>query len=144
VDGHVTLIQVAELGLVEDGALECVVVEEVVDGRPQREGVGLALLMDDLQDLVRANGEDPVNNALINLFPIAIALDERRRSEDVAVEPKLVERGVEEHAPVRVVGVGELQGDRNVSMNVHGRCRRWGKTWSCGRRRWCQKKSHCE
>jgi hypothetical protein len=139
VDGHVTLIQVAELGLVEDGVLECVVVEEVVDGRPQREGVGLALLMDDLQDLVRASGEDLVNNALIDLLPIAIALDERHRSEDVAVE-----RGVEEHAPVRVVGVGELQGDRNVSMNVHGRCRRWGETWSCGRRRWRQKKSHCE
>jgi hypothetical protein len=38
----------------------------------------------------------------------------------VAVEPKLAERGIEEHAPVGVVGVGELQGDRNVSTNVHG------------------------
>jgi hypothetical protein len=64
-DGHVTLIQVAELSLVEDDALEFVVVEEVVDGRPRREGIGLALLMNDLQDLMRASGEDPVNNALI-------------------------------------------------------------------------------
>jgi hypothetical protein len=38
----------------------------------------------------------------------------------MAFEPKLAERGVEEHAPVRVVGVGKLQGDRNVSTNVHG------------------------
>jgi hypothetical protein len=48
VDGHVTLIQVAELGLIEDDALEFIVVEEVVDGRPQREGISLALLTDDL------------------------------------------------------------------------------------------------
>jgi hypothetical protein len=38
----------------------------------------------------------------------------------MAFDPKLAERGVEEHVPVRVVGVGKLQGDRNVSTNVHG------------------------
>jgi hypothetical protein len=105
VDGHVTLIQIAELGLVEDDTLEFIVVEEVVDGRPQREGVSLALLIDNLQDLARASGEDPVNNALIDLLPIAITLDEGRGYRDVAVEPKLAERGVEEHAPVGVVGL---------------------------------------
>lgn len=46
-DGHVTLVEVAELCLIEDGALELVVVVQVGDGRPEGERIRLAPLMND-------------------------------------------------------------------------------------------------
>jgi hypothetical protein len=40
-DGHITLVEIAEFRLVEDGALELIVVEEVGDGCLDRERVHL-------------------------------------------------------------------------------------------------------
>jgi hypothetical protein len=40
-DGHITLVEIAEFSLVEDGALELIVVEEVGDGCLDRERVHL-------------------------------------------------------------------------------------------------------
>jgi hypothetical protein len=44
----------------------------------------------------------------------------RSMDEEIWLSSPNLQSGVEEHAPVRVVGVGKLQGDRNVSTNVHG------------------------
>jgi hypothetical protein len=99
-------------------ALELVVMEEVRDGRPKCERVHLAPLMDNVQDLRRTGGVHPVDNALVNLVPVGIAVDDRSQSRDMHVEAELVEGGVKEHAPVGEVRIVELQHDWNMGMDV--------------------------
>jgi hypothetical protein len=117
-DRHVTLQEVVELGFVEDGALELVVEELVLDGGPEGEGIDLALT-NDLEDVGRTRGVDPVHDALVHLVPVGVAVEDVSGGGDVAVEAEFAECRLEEHPPFGEVGVGELEGDGNVGADVH-------------------------
>jgi hypothetical protein len=52
--------------------------------------------------------------------PLRVAALGGRRRGEMTVEVELADEGAEEAAPLIVVGLGELQGDRNVIPDVHG------------------------
>jgi hypothetical protein len=94
-------------------------VVEVVDGRPVGEGVCLLLgHANDAQHLLGTVGVDPIDDAAIYLVPVSGTIDDRGGGRDECVEAKFAKGGVEEHPSVIVVGVGELQNDRNMRSNV--------------------------
>jgi hypothetical protein len=119
-DGEAPLVQVVEFHLVEDDALHLVVVVEVVDGRPEGEGVCLPLgRADDAHHLDGAGDVYPIDNAAINLVPVNVKVNDQSGGRDERVKAKFAEGRVEEHPPVIVVGIRELQNDGNTRANVH-------------------------
>jgi hypothetical protein len=109
-DRHITLQEVAELDFVEDRALELIVEEFLLDGGPKGEGVDLALAHD-LENLRGARGVDPVDNALVHLVLVGVAIADDGGGGDVAAVAKLAERRLEEHLPFGEIGVGKFEGD---------------------------------
>jgi hypothetical protein len=56
------LLQGTRLDLPVHGALQLVVLEEPLDGVPQREGI-VVIAANDVEDALRDGGEDPVDDA---------------------------------------------------------------------------------
>jgi hypothetical protein len=118
-DGEVPLIHIAEFRLVEDGVLHLVVMVEVVDARPEGEGICLLLgRANDVQHLRGAGGVDSIDDAAVDLVPVSITIDDRSGGRDECVEAEFTEGRVKKHLPVIIVGIRELY-DANMRANVH-------------------------
>ena len=116
-DAEVALNDAAELGLKENRALHLIVAEEALDVRPdgERRGIGL---VDEVEDALVDGGVDPIGEGAVDLTPLGIAFVEWRRRANVADEAKLAEDGVEQAAPLAVVGVEEVEEDGDVVADV--------------------------
>ena len=128
-DRHVSLVEAAELRLKVDRTVELVVAEHVVDALPDlvRGGVGGA---SEVEDIPGHGVVQPADDALVDHHPLLIAaLSAGRRHGDVCGEAELVDDGVEEAPPFRVVGLGDVEDHRNMGADVH-RLQR-----ACGERR---------
>jgi hypothetical protein len=111
---QIALLEGAQLRLEEDGTLKFVVAEELLDGAPEREGVGDGVTTHDVVDALGDGLEDPVGDAGVDAPPLAIAVVVRRKGGDVILEPELAKGGLEELAPLAVVAFIQIKHDRNV------------------------------
>jgi hypothetical protein len=109
--GEITLLKSTKLGLQVDSTLEFVVTEEAFGGG--------ARLVDDVEDRLAECGVDPIGDAEIGLAPVDVALRHGWRRGDMRLETELAEDRVEEAVPLAVVGVGEIEKDGDVRVDVH-------------------------
>jgi hypothetical protein len=117
-DVHVSLNQVAELGLEVDSSVQLVVSELILDRVPDGERRCLGSTHD--RPNVLGNGVvEPAQDALVHHDPLRIATvgGGRRRSE-VGAEPELADEGVEEASPLGVVRLVEVEFDGDVSPDI--------------------------
>ena len=113
VDGHVALLQGAQLGLQVDGALQLVVLEDTDDGFPEGEHV-VATAVDDVEDALGDRGEDPVDDAGVDHTPLAGAVLVGGDVADMALKTEFAERGVEEEEPLAEVSFVHVEDDRHM------------------------------
>lgn len=90
IDGHVYLIETAQLGLEVDDMVQFVVKEEPLDVIPQGEG-GEVGLVDDVEDRFGEGEKDPLDNASIRQLPVGVALRGEGGKADVFGQPELAE-----------------------------------------------------
>jgi hypothetical protein len=109
-DGHVTMLESAQLRLEVHRALEFVVPEETLNGMPKREGVG-AVMAYDVEDTFGHNGEDPVDDAGVDHVPFAVAICRGCWRTDMAEEAKFTECGIKETSPLPVVALLHVEDD---------------------------------
>ena len=116
---HVALEKVAEFGLQVDGAVELVVAELSFDRGPDDVGVRLGDA-DDGEDILGNGVVQLAKDALVEETPFGItALLGGWGRGEVSGVAKLADERVEEGAPLGVVGLGELEHDGNVGLDVH-------------------------
>ena len=92
-DGETALLRRTQFGLEVDRALKLVVEDDVLDGAPQGVG-GVARLTNGVEDHLSDSGEDPVDDARVNLAPLIGVLLGWGRGLDVTLDAKCDERGV--------------------------------------------------
>lgn len=115
---HVALHQIAVLRLKVHDTVKFVVAELLADGLPDavRRGLGCA------HDVAHVLGDGDVelaDDALVDDDPVrVVALRSGWRRGDVRDEIEFTEEGIEEAAPLVVVGVGEFEDDRNMGLDV--------------------------
>ena len=110
---QIALLQGAQLRLQLDGALQLIILEQVLDGVPQRERV-VAITANNVEDGLVYGGEDPVDDACVNHAPLAVAIIIGRSRTDVALKAEFSEGRLEEETPLAVVGLVHVKDDRNV------------------------------
>jgi hypothetical protein len=95
-DGQVALLQGAELGFEVDGTLQLVVTEEALDVVPDGVGGGM-WLVDNVEDAFVDRCVEPVDDAVLVLEPLGIAVGGRRRREDMRPETNLLRTELKKH-----------------------------------------------
>jgi hypothetical protein len=117
-DVHVTLDEIAKLGLQIHGAVELVVAKRFLDAVLDdiRRGLGHA----DDGEVVLGNGVvEPAKKTLVHKLPVAItALGRGWRGGEMIAKTELANERIEESAPLGIVGFGELNNDRNMRFYV--------------------------
>jgi hypothetical protein len=139
-DGNITLDERAELGFKVDSARHLVVEEEVADQHVDIVG-GLILRHDDVEDLLADGAVQPGADDEVLPVPLGGAVGLRGLDEDVVGELVFAEEDGDEHAPLAVVGLPEVEDDGHVRLDagyVHGEGggRGWGRRRDEGVGRW--------
>ena len=112
-DGHVALLQGAQLGLQIHSALHLVALEQPFDGVLEGEGI-LAIPADGVEDTLGDGGEDPVDDASIHHAPLAIMVFVRGGMADMALEAEFGECGVKEETQLAIVAFVHVKNDRDL------------------------------
>ena len=107
-----------ELRFEVDGAGEAVVVEQLLDRRPDGEG-GVILLHDDVEEVGGDGGVEPVDDALVDHGPLRIGEAGRGGAADMVPEAELPEGRVEEAPPLGVGGALKIEDYMNMRADVH-------------------------
>jgi len=138
VNRRVTLFQGVKLFKQEDGPGRAVGTEEALNRHPQLAG-GLVLVGDGkIKNRVVDGVEDPAADSALGNVPRWIS-SRRGWSVDVGAKAEFPTQGLEERSPLGEVRILHLQGNRNVSLHVHGGVgvdddglRRWWCSSGCG------------
>jgi hypothetical protein len=117
VDAHLALLEGAKFGLQVHSSLHLIVSEEAFNGTPHGECRGVGLV-DVVEDTLGDGSVEPVDDGMVVHLPIGIALLERWWREDMRSEAEFAEDRLKEAPPLRVVGLFEIENDRNVVPNV--------------------------
>ena len=112
--------------------MKFIVTELVVHASPDlvRRGLGSA---HDVTHIFGDGDVDPAEDALVHDVPVGImALEVGWRLGDMEGEVEFAEEGIEEAAPLVVIGIGELENDGDVGFDVH-RLKNSSRRWRDGR-----------
>jgi hypothetical protein len=115
---HLALDDYVVLSIDVDHAGQHVVTEEVLECHLNREG-GVLQLHDHIEELRGDRGVQPVDDAIVDHVPLAVAMARCGVGVDVGVQTKLADDGVKEAPPLCVVGHSEVKDDRDVATDGH-------------------------
>ena len=101
------------MDLITDGMAD---VAQVVGEALELGDVGL---VDDVEDGLGDGGVDPIDDAVVDHAPFGGALRHRCWSPNMVLQPELPEDGVQEGAPLGVVGFLKVEDDGDVGADVH-------------------------
>lgn len=73
--------------------------------------------MNNVEDRLCDSGEDPVNDARVNLASLDGVLLRWGQGPNVTLDAECDEHGVEEAAPLAIVGLIDVQSDRDMGAN---------------------------
>jgi hypothetical protein len=117
-DGEIPLNDAAEFGLKKHGALHLIDPEKAFNVGPDGEG-GCVGLVDEVEDALGDGVVDPIDETTVDLTPFRVAVDNGRRRTDMGDEAKLAEHRVDEATPLTVVGIKEIELNRDMVADVH-------------------------
>ena len=86
----------------------------------------MAIAANDVENALGDGGEDPFDDAGINPAPLVIAFLGRGGGTNVALETEFAEGGIEEVAPLAMVGFVHVEDDRDVVADGDALDRRGG------------------
>jgi hypothetical protein len=118
-DREVALNHIAKLYFKQNRALEFIVPKKALNVGPNGEGSGVGLV-DEVEDALGDGIVEPIYDAAINLTPFGITVDDERWGADMADQTDLAQDGVDEAPPLSVVGLREIEEDRDVVSDIHG------------------------
>lgn len=110
---QVALLQGTQLGFKVHSTLKFVILKQVFDGVPQREGV-IAVATDDVEDALGDCGEDPVGNTGIHHTPFTRTVTVWGGRTNMAGEAEFSEHRFKEASPLPIVPLVHVEDDRNV------------------------------
>ena len=118
VDAEIALDDAAEVSLKDNSTVHLVVAEETFDVRPDGERGGIGIV-DEVEDTLVESCVEPVDDGVVDLTPFGVTIGKGRRRTNVAEETELAKNRLQEAAPLTVVGVKEIEENRDVVADVH-------------------------
>lgn len=97
---------------------QCIIVVMILYGAPCLAS-SMIRLHDDVTVVLAEHGVDPMDDAGANLEPVGVVGAHRGADNDMMLEIKLGEDGVEEVTPLTIVGVLKVQDNRDVCLDIH-------------------------
>ena len=118
VDAEIALDDAAEVSLKDESTVHLVVAEETFDVRPDGERGGIGLV-NEVEDALVDGCVEPVDDGVVDLTPFGVTIGKGRRRTNVAEETELAKNRLQEATPLTVVGVKEIEENRDVVADVH-------------------------